>query len=55
MEIIVTKADNLKDFSLNISNVAENLRKSETTRKNKYIIAAVVLVGLLILLFLYIN
>lgn len=55
MDIIATKADGLKDFSMNISNVAENLRKSETTRKNKYIIAAVALVGLLVILFIFIN
>ena len=54
MDIMVQKSDSLKDFSNNLSSVAENLRNKESERKNKFIIYAIILVGIIILLYLFV-
>ena len=55
MSIIAHKSNNLKDMSINISSVVDNIRKKETSRKNKYVVFAVILVGILIILFLFLT
>ena len=46
MNIIVSKSENLNNFSVNISSVAENIRKNETNSRSKiiYIIIGVLIV-----------
>ena len=44
MNIIVSKSENLNNFSVNISSVAENIRKNETRSKIIYIIIGVLIV-----------
>ena len=53
MDIIAQKSDRLKDFSNNLSNVVENLRNKESERKNKFVIYAVIIVGIIILLYFF--
>ena len=53
MDIIAQKSDSLKDFSNNLSNVVENLRNKESERKNKFVIYAVIIVGIIILLYFF--
>ena len=50
MDIIAQKSDSLKNFSNNLSSFAENIRNKESERKNKFIIYAIILVGIIILL-----
>ena len=54
MDIIAQKSDSLKNFSNNISSFAENIRNKESERKNKFIIYAIILVGIIILLYLFV-
>jgi len=54
IEIIAKKSDSLKDFSNNFSHVVENLRNKESERKNKFIIYSVIIVGILILLYIFV-
>ena len=54
MDIIAQKSDSLKDFSNNLSSVVENLRNKESERKNKFVIYAVILIGIIILLYFFI-
>ena len=54
IEIIAKKLDSLKDFSNNFSHVVENLRNKESERKNKFIIYSVIIVGILILLYIFV-
>ena len=55
MDIIVTKSNNLKDMSVNVSNIADAIRRNESSRKNKYVIVACVLVGVLIIMFIFLK
>lgn len=55
MEIIATKAEGRTSFSIPINEVAENLRKSDTTRKNKYIIVSSIMITLLIIIFIFLS
>ena len=54
MDIIAQKSDSLKDFSNNLSTVVENLRNKESERKNKFVIYAVILIGIIIILYFFI-
>ena len=54
MDIIAQKSDSLRDFSNNLSSVAENIRNKESERKNKYIIYSIILIGIIILLYLFV-
>ena len=54
MDIIAQKSDSLKNFSNNLSSFAENIRNKESERKNKFIIYAIILVGIIILLYLFV-
>ena len=54
MDIIAQKSDSLKDFSNNLSNVVENLRNKESERKNKFVIYAVIIIGIMILLYFFV-
>ena len=54
IDIITQKSDNLRDFSNNLSSVAENIRNKESERKNKYIIYSIILIGIIILLYLFV-
>ena len=55
MDIIVTKSNNLKDISVNVSSIADAIRRNESSRKNKYVIVACVLVGVLIIMFIFLK
>lgn len=55
MDIIATKAEGSTSFTIPINEVAENLRKSDTTRKNKYIIVSSVMIGLLVVIFIFLS
>ena len=55
MDIIVTKSNNLKDISVNVSSIADAIRRNESSRKNKYVIVACVLVGILIIMFIFLK
>ena len=55
MDIIVTKSNNLKDMSVNVSNIADAIRRNESSRKNKYVIVDCVLVGVLIIMFIFLK
>ena len=54
IDIITQKSDNLRDFSNNLSSVAENIRNKESEIKNKYIIYSIILIGIIILLYLFV-
>ena len=54
MDIMVQKSDSLKDFSNNLSSVAENLRNKESERKNKFVIYAVIIIGVILLLYFFV-
>ena len=54
MDIMVQKSDSLKDFSNNLSNVVENLRNKESERKNKFVIYAVFIIGIVLLLYFFV-
>ena len=54
MDIMVQKSDSLKDFSNNLSSVVENLRNKESERKNKFVIYAVVIIGIVLLLYFFV-
>ena len=54
MEIIAQKSDSLKNFSINISSIADNVRRNESSRKNKFAIYAFIIIGILIILYLFI-
>ena len=54
MDIIAQKSDSLKNFSNNLSSFAENIRNKESERKNKFVIYAIILVGIIILLYLFV-
>ena len=54
MDIIAQKSDSLRDFSNNLSNVVENIRNKESERKNKYIIYSIIIIGIIILLYLFV-
>ena len=53
MDIIAQKSDSLRDFSNNLSSVVENIRNKESERKNKFIIYAVIIVGIIIILYFF--
>ena len=51
IDIIAKKSEDLKGFSNNLSNYAENIRNKESERKNKYMAYLFVLIGLIIILY----
>lgn len=54
MNMIVSKSENLNTFSLNISNVAENIRKNEEKKNNtKWFILVGIVILLIILYFVF--
>ena len=55
MQIIATKSDNLKTISMNISSIAENIRRNEKKKKKNSYLFITILVGLIIILFLLIR
>ena len=55
MQIIATKSDNLKTISMNISSIAENIRRNENNKKKNSYLFITILVGLIIILFLLIR
>lgn len=55
MEIIATKSNKLQEMSINVSTMADTIRKNESMRKNKYVIFASILVGILVILFILLK
>jgi vesicle-associated membrane protein 7 len=55
MDLIISKSEGLKDVSTNVGTVADFIRRNETQRKNKYIVFAVILVGILVILFIFLK
>jgi len=53
-DIIIQKSEEIKGFSMNMSNFSENIKKQqESERKNKYIIYGVIIIGIVIILYLF--
>ena len=52
-DMIINKSNSLKDSSYMISNIAQNIEKKESERKNKYIVFIISLF-FIVLIFIYI-
>ena len=50
MDLVVKKSVELQKFSENINSITKTIRKSETQRKNKFIIFSIIIIGILVAL-----
>jgi hypothetical protein len=55
MDLVVKKSVELQKFSENINSITKNIRRSETQRKNKFIIFSVIIIGILVALILILT
>ena len=55
MDLVVKKSAELQKFSENINSITKNIRRSETQRKNKFIIFSVIIIGILVALILILT
>jgi hypothetical protein len=55
MDLVVKKSVELQKFSENINNITKTIRKSETQRKNKFIIFSIIIIGILVALILILT
>ena len=55
MDLVVKKSVELQKFSENINSITKTIRRSETQRKNKYIIFSVIIIGILVALILILT
>ena len=53
MEIIAQKSDSLKNFSINISSIADNVRKNESSKKSRLVLYGFIIIVILIVLYLF--
>ena len=55
MDLVVKKSAELQKFSENINSITKTIRRSETQRKNKFIIFSVIIIGILVALILILT
>jgi hypothetical protein len=55
MDLVVKKSVELQKFSENINSITKTIRKSETQRKNKFIIFSIIIIGILVALILILT
>lgn len=55
IDIIVGKSNNLKDISAYVTIKADNIRRNESSRKNKYVGFVMIVVGFLVIIFMFLN
>jgi hypothetical protein len=55
MDLVVKKSVELQKFSENINSITKTIRRSETQRKNKFIIFSVIIIGILVALILILT
>ena len=55
MDLVVKKSVELQKFSENINSITKTIRRSETQRKNKFIIFSIIIIGILVALILILT
>lgn len=54
MKIIATKSENLQGCSMSLNTYSDSIRRAETSKKNKFVMYAVLIIGVLVILFVFI-